>query len=266
MGDRLVWTGDCQLVRGGLFMPDGLRLADEGRFHIPERVADRLIVSLDVIVQKLSGVVSFFKVGLGLQMADGFDRLVSQIIAKGNDVFWDAKMLDIPNTVRQAVATAAARGIRFVTVHFSESVVKAAIEGRSDYNLSIFTVTVLTSLDDAGARNLGANSIKELIEIRAREALDFGCDGVIAAPRDDLEGIKAMAAARGKQFLIATPGIRPHGSPVDDHARSADPASAISAGADYLIVGRPIIEADDPVKVAREIIDEMERANYGRSP
>jgi orotidine-5'-phosphate decarboxylase len=167
-------------------------------------------------------------------------------------------MYDIDNTVELAVKTAARRGFSFVTVHHNETVVRAAVKGRGDYNMKIFTVTVLTSLDDENLKDMGyTNTVKEIIGWRAARALDFGCDGIIAAPSDDLAGIKAMTRERGKDLIIATPGIRPAGSSIDDHQRSGTPSTAIKAGADYLIVGRPIYTSINPSQAALNIIQEM---------
>ncbi|WP_428492837.1 orotidine-5'-phosphate decarboxylase [Rhodopila sp.] len=248
-------------------MPDGA--GSIGASVTPKVVSDRLIVALDVqsiqqaseLVDRLDGVASVFKVGFGLWTADGFDGLVGKIIRQDKKVFLDAKMYDIPNTIENAVRTAAQRGVSFVTVHHNESVVKAAALGRGDYNLKIFTVTVLTSLDNENLRDMGFDATTEqVISHRAERALDFGCDGVIASASDNLRAIKDMALRKGKVFIVATPGIRPIGASIDDHRRSGTPTDAICSGADYLIVGRPIYGAPDPARSAAKIIAEMERA------
>lgn len=235
--------------------------------NIPERIEDRLIVALDVpsiaearsLIAKLDGVASFFKLGLWLQFAAGFERLVDDLLARDKKIFLDAKMFDIGETVKQGVARAAERGVSFVTVHGDGDILKAAAEGKAGSNLKVLVVPVLTSLDATGLRELGyGGSLAELIVDRAKAAIACGCDGIIAAPRDNPGEIRRAAGAEG--LLVVTPGIRPAGSSVDDHKRSGTPAQAIAAGADYLVVGRPIVKSDDPAGAAARIVAEMRGA------
>ncbi len=234
---------------------------------VPDRVEQRLIVALDVpsiaeargLVAKLDGVVSFFKIGLWLQFASGFDRLIDELVGSGKNVFLDSKMFDIGETVKQGVARAAERGVSFVTVHGDDDIIKAAADGKADSKLRVLVVPVLTSLDANGLRELGySGSLTELIVARARTAWTSGCDGVIAAPQDNPDAIRRAADAEG--LLVVTPGVRPTGTALDDHKRSGTPAQAIAAGADYLVVGRPIVKSADPAAAATEIIAEMRRA------
>jgi orotidine-5'-phosphate decarboxylase len=209
--------------------------------EVPDRIEDRLIVALDApsigeardLVSELDGLVSFFKVGLWLQFAAGFDGLIEELIKRGKKVFLDAKMFDIGETVKQGVARAAERGFSFVTVHGDGDIMKAAVEGRGDSRLKIFAITVLTSVDQDGLRDLGyLCAVEELIR----------------------------QLAGSQSLLIATPGVRLEGTSVDDHKRPGTPAEAIAAGADYLIVGRPIVKSRDPAHAAARIIEDMRRA------
>src|SRR6516162_6606571 len=234
--------------------------------EVPEKVEDRLIVALDVptisearaVIDKLEGVVFFFKVGLWLQFAAGFDSLLDYLLAKNKKVFLDAKMFDIGETVKQGVARAAERGFSFVTVHGDGEIMKAAVEGRGDSRLKIFAITVLTSVDQDGLRDLGyICSIEELIRQRVQRSIACGCDGIIAAPHDNPDRIRQLAGE--EKLLIVTPGIRLAGTSADDHKRPGTPAEAIAAGADYLVVGRPIVKSDDPALAAARIIEDMRR-------
>ena len=235
--------------------------------EVPQNIQDRLIVALDVasisearaVIDKLEGLVSFFKVGLWLQFAAGFGGLLDYLLAKNKNIFLDAKMFDIGETVKQGVARAAERGIRFVTVHGDAEIMKAAVEGKGNSRLKIFAITVLTSVDQDGLRDLGyLCSVEELIRLRVKRAVECGCDGVIAAPHDNPNRIRDLAGEQ--RLLIATPGVRLAGSSVDDHKRPGTPAQAISAGADYLVVGRPIVRSGDPARAATAIIENMRSA------
>jgi orotidine-5'-phosphate decarboxylase len=234
--------------------------------EVPERVEDRLIVALDVpsieaarvLVGKLDGVVSFFKLGLWLQFAAGFDGLLDDLLKRNKKVFLDAKMFDIGETVKQGVARAAERGVSFVTVHGDSEIMRAAVEGRGNSELKILAITVLTSLDADGLRDLGyLCSVEELIRLRVQRSIACGCDGIIAAPHDNPNEIRRLA--RAESLLIATPGVRLAGTSADDHKRPGTPAQAIAAGADYLVVGRPIVKSGDPAAAAGQIIEDMRR-------
>ena len=168
-------------------------------------------------------------------------------------------MYDIGETVRQGVARATERGVSLVTVHGDPEIMRAAVAGKGrSTRTKVFAISVLTSLNDAAVREMGyALPVAELIRLRVRQAVACGCDGVIASADDDPNEIRRMANA--EHLLVATPGIREPGGSVDDHKRHATPAQAIARGADYLVVGRPITQSDDPVAAARRIIVDMER-------
>lgn len=224
-------------------------------------IDERLIVALDHpnikeakdLVNELDGVVSFFKVGLSLQLLAGRD-FVEWLIDKGNKVFLDYKYFDIEATIRQAVSHVAKVGVNFLTVHGNHKIIQAAVEGRGDNDLKILSVTVLTSLDAADIRELGFEcTVKDLVLYRAQKALEAGCDGVIASGHE----VEAISKLTENHLLIVTPGIRPEGTDTNEQKRSVTPAQAIKAGADYLVVGRPIRNAMNPRKAAADIIDEI---------
>ena len=243
----------------------------------PPNIADRLILALDVptvaearaLVAELDGHVSFFKIGLWLLFQPETDRLIDDLIAAGKQVFLDYKMYDIGETVRHGVQSAANRGITFVTIHGDRHIIEAAVDGRGQSGLKLLAITVLTSLDDAALHNMGYRlSVEDLIALRVQTALACGCDGIVASAHDNPDRIRQLAGlthAGAASLLIATPGIRlPDGS-LNDHRRSADPATAIAQGADYLVVGRPILQAADRVAQARAIIAEMARGQSARA-
>jgi orotidine-5'-phosphate decarboxylase len=231
---------------------------------ISSGMADRLIVALDVptikaarqLTEKLDGTVSFFKIGLWLAFAEGIDGFLGDLVRAQKQIFLDTKMYDIGQTVEQGVARAAERGISCLTVHGDEAIMRAAVRGRTGSDLKILAVTVLTSLDDQAVSAMGYRSgVADLVRTRTAMAVACGCDGIIASPHDRPDQIRRDAAAPG--LLVATPGVRPAGSAADDHKRFATPAQAIASGADYLIVGRPIVASADPAAAARAIIAEM---------
>jgi orotidine-5'-phosphate decarboxylase len=235
--------------------------------RVPAAIEERLIVALDVptiaearaLVARLDGIVSFFKLGLWLIFADGFDTLLAELLRRDKKVFLDSKMFDIGETVRQGVARAAERGVRFVTVHGNGEIIRAAVEGRGNSELQILAITVLTSFDDSGLRELGyARGVSELIAERVETVVACGCDGIIAAPRDDASAIRR--AANAEHLLVVTPGVRLAGTASDDHRRAGTPAQAIASGADYLVVGRPIVRSPDPAAEALRIIADMRSA------
>jgi len=237
---------------------------------------EKLIVALDVedvdaarkLVADLDGLVDFFKVGLVLQLASGAQSFIEELLSQGKRVFLDYKFHDIPETVKGAVERAAKLGVEFVTIHGSSKVMMAAVAGRSG-KLKIFTVTVLTSMDEDDIHEMGYadHSVEQLVIFRTQKALDAGCDGVISSAREAKE-IKKLATARGKSLLVITPGIRPDGSPEDDQKRRMSPRQAIEAGADYLVLGRPIISPElhpSPREAAQAILEEMQLALEAKS-
>jgi len=234
---------------------------------LPARMEDRLIVALDLpgvaeartIVAKLAGVATFYKIGLWLIFAPGFEAFLDDLLKAGCNVFLDAKMFDIGETVKRGVERVAERGVSFVTVHGDGDIIRAAVEGRGNASLKLLVVPALTSLDERGLRELGhSGTVTDLIAERALFALECGVDGIIASPQDNPHAIRRRLGA--EQMLVVTPGVRPAGAALDDHKRSGTPAQAIADGADYLVVGRPIVHSEDPVAMALRIIADMKSA------
>lgn len=220
---------------------------------------DRLIVALDVpnaieglkMAERLGDAVSFYKIGLGMLTGGGL-ALANELKAEhGKRIFLDMKLFDIGATVEAAVRGLSQFDLDFLTVHGDPHVVRAASEAKGD--MKILAVTILTSLDraDLDAGLMVAGDIADLVVTRAARALDAGADGVIASPQEAAL-IRALPEAQGK--LIVTPGVRPAGSAMGDQKRVLTPAEAIAAGADHIVVGRPIHTAADPRAAARSIL------------
>ena len=233
---------------------------------LPSRMEDRLIVALDLpdvaaareMAARLDGLVSFFKLGLWLIFASGFEAFLDELLRSGKRVFLDAKMFDIGETVRRGVERVAERGISFVTIHGDADIIRAAVEGRGNAELKLLVVAVLTSLNERGLRELGhSGSVADLISDRAKFAYDCGVDGIIASPQDNPNAIRKRLDA--ERLLVVTPGVRLAGAALDDHKRAGTPMQAIADGADYLVVGRPIVQAADSTTAAAQIIDDMKR-------
>jgi orotidine-5'-phosphate decarboxylase len=221
---------------------------------------DRLIVALDLpdadaaraMADRLEGTVGFYKIGLGLLAGGGLD-LACALKRRGRRVFLDLKLFDIGATVEAATRGLAGLGVDFLTVHGDPQVVAAAVRGRGDAPLRVLAVTVLTSLDrgDLDAMLMAPGDLAQLTVERARRAFEAGADGVIASPRE-AAAIRALPGAAGR--LIVTPGVRPAGADPGDQKRIATPAEAIAAGADHIVVGRPITAAPDPAAAARALL------------
>ena len=222
---------------------------------------DRLIVALDVpnliqgmaLVDRLGDSVSFYKIGLGMLTGGGLALANELKQERGKRVFLDMKLFDIGATIEAAVRGLAQYDLDFLTVHGDPQVVRAAAEGKAGSDMKILAVTVLTSLDraDLDANLIKAGDIAQITLERAARALEAGADGVIASPQEAAM-IRALPQARGK--LIVTPGVRPAGAAQGDQQRIATPAQAIADGADHIVVGRPIWQADDPAAAARAIV------------
>ena len=234
---------------------------------IPKIDADqRLIVALDLadisaarkMVDALEGVVRFYKIGLVLQLAAGVEDFVRDLIRANKPVFLDYKYYDVPETLKKAVARASHLGVTFLTVHGPGDLTRAAVEGRGDSKLKLFAVTVLTSMDAADIAEMGYThtSVEELVLFRAQKALAAGCDGVIASGRE----AKRIKQVSGNKLLVVTPGIRDDDSPNDDQKRRTTARDAILAGADYLVIGRPITHASSPRSEAERILGTMQTA------
>ncbi len=228
---------------------------------------DRLIVALDVpnalagleLADRLGDAVSFYKVGLGMLTGGGLALANELKQDRGKRVFLDMKLFDISATVEAAVRGLAAFDLDFLTVHGDPHVVRAAKEGAGGKPLKILAVTVLTSLDraDLDEAMIVPGDIAGIVVERARRALAAGADGVIASP-NEAAAIRALPEAAGR--LIVTPGVRPAGAEAGDQKRVATPAGAIAAGADHIVVGRPIWRADDPRAAARAVLAELSGA------
>lgn len=252
---------------------DGSLMPQAMQRDVPANMADRLIVALDVtspfeakrLIDQLDGIVSFFKIGMGLFVAEGTEALITLLRKQNKNIFLDYKMYDIPTTVSRGVVQALDRGIRFITVHGDREIMKAAVAAKGDDEfLKIFAITVLTSLDDNDLTEMGyALTVPDLIKLRVTNALDCGVDGIIASADDSPDEIRKHFDRPG--LLIATPGIRSPGDALGGQKRVATPADAIRRGADYLVVGRPIIEASDPAAAARAIIEDMKLGQEGRA-
>jgi orotidine-5'-phosphate decarboxylase len=222
---------------------------------------DPLIVALDVetaqearaLAEQLAPEVRFFKVGMELYAAAGME-FVRELAGEGHSVFLDMKFYDIGETVRRAVAQVARSGVRFLTVHGSREVMKAAVEGRGAGTLQLLAITVLTSFDQADLADLGyACPVHELVALRVRNAKAAGMDGVVASPLE----AAAIRQIAGPEMSIVTPGVRSAGAGVGDQKRVATPAEAIASGADYLVIGRQVTRAVDPLAAVRQIRQEL---------
>ncbi|HXF92769.1 MAG TPA: orotidine-5'-phosphate decarboxylase [Nitrospiraceae bacterium] len=225
---------------------------------------DRLILALDVpspdeaeqLLSCVGDLVTFVKVGLELYAAAG-PEMVRRLIARGKRVFLDLKFLDIEETVRRATARVAAMGVEMLTVHANRKALTAAVQGRGGAPLRLLAVTVLTNFDGNDLREMGIQrTVEDLVIARAALAAEVGCDGVVASGEEPA----VIRRKVGSRLLIVTPGVRPTGTSRDDHARATTPAQAISAGADYVVVGRPIRDAADPAEAAATILAEMQTA------
>jgi orotidine-5'-phosphate decarboxylase len=229
---------------------------------------DRLIVALDlssveeakVMVARLGDAVSFYKIGYQLAFAGGL-VYAPVLAAAGKRVFLDLKLHDIGNTVAEGVRSVSRLGASFLTVHAYPQTMKAAVEAREG-GLRILAVSVLTSYNDADLAAAGYGvTVAELVAARAAQACDIGIDGLVCAAT---EAAKVRAIVSQKLALV-TPGIRPAGADTGDQKRIMTPAKAIAAGADYLVVGRPIIAAADPKAAAEAIVEEIARPTKGES-
>ncbi len=220
---------------------------------------DRLILALDVesvakakkIVKEIGSTIHFYKLGLQLFMAGGYFELIEWLRKRNKKVFVDLKFFDVPQTVKSAVAQLKDKGAQFVSVHGNDAILSAAVEKKN--GLKVLAVTVLTSLDQKDLDDLGFKcNIRELVLSRAKRALKLGCDGVISS------GIEApkLRDKLGNNFLIVTPGIRPVKN-MDDQKRTVDLKTAFRNGADYVVIGRPILADKNRKKKAEEFQKEI---------
>ena len=233
------------------------------RKEIP--INERIIFALDVAsqqdaqvwVEKLESHIHFYKVGLQLFLAGGWP-VIEWIVKRGHKVMIDLKFFDIPETVQLAVRQLRNHGITFATVHGNDPILRAAVAEKSD--LKILAVTVLTSFGEEDMREMGlTGTIEDLVFLRAKRALELGCDGVISS------GLEAQRIRKesGDPFLIVTPGIRPGANITlseDDQKRIVTAQDAIINGADYVVVGRPISTAKNPIEVVASMQEEIREA------
>jgi orotidine-5'-phosphate decarboxylase len=224
---------------------------------------DRLIVALDLpsveaaeaMIGKLGDSVTFYKIGYQLAYAGGLP-LIRQLADRGKKVFADLKLHDIGNTVGRGVESIAKSGATFLTVHAYPQTMKAAVEARGP-DLKILAVTVLTSYDDGDLHAAGYRlNVSDLVEARAQQAQVLGVDGIVCSPEEAAHLHKIV----GHQMHLVTPGIRPAGAATGDQKRIMTPGRAIAAGADYLVVGRPVVEAADPKATAEAIHAEIKQS------
>jgi orotidine-5'-phosphate decarboxylase len=225
-------------------------------------INERIILALDVespaqakeLVRKTESHLNFYKVGLQLFMASYFE-IVDWLSARGHKVMLDLKFFDIPETVRLAVAQLNNRGVAFATIHGNDPIIRAAVEAKGD--LILLAVTVLTSFGQHDMQAMGmTQSIEDLVYFRAQRALELGCDGVVSS---GLEA-KRLREKLGSKLLIVTPGIRPGANiydQQDDQQRIITARKAIADGADYLVVGRPITRAPEPIEVINMLQEEI---------
>jgi orotidine-5'-phosphate decarboxylase len=225
---------------------------------------DRLIVALDVpdalaglaLAERIGPAVGFYKIGLGMLTGGGLALARELKDDQGKRIFLDMKLFDIPATVEAAVRGLARFGLDFLTVHGDPSVVAAARTGAGDSGLAILAVTVLTSADraDLDACLIRPGEVAEIVAERAARAFAAGADGVIASPQE-APRLRALPGSAGR--LIVTPGVRPAGAAAGDQKRIATPAAALAAGADHIVVGRPVWQAADPRAAAQAILAEL---------
>ena len=220
-----------------------------------------IIVALDfedaiqarALIARLGGATDFYKVGMELYASEGM-QFVRELAEAAKQVFLDLKLYDIPETVKRATAQVAKTGARFLTVHGSNAVMRAAVEGRGESRLGLLAVTVLTSFDREDLAELGyPSSIEDLVALRVKNAMAAGMDGIVCSARE----AAAVRALAGPGAILVTPGVRSASAAVGDQKRVATPAEAIAAGADYLVIGREITRAADPRAEAVRILGEM---------
>jgi orotidine-5'-phosphate decarboxylase len=220
-----------------------------------------IIVALDLesaaeasaLVAQLGDRVRFYKVGMELYAAAGM-AFAKDLRAQGKDVFLDMKFYDIPETVRRAVCQVAQADLQLLTVHGSDAVMRAAVEGRGASHLQLLAVTVLTSFDRQDLEDLGYPcDPSDLVDLRVRKAMAAGVDGLVASPLDAAR-VRQIA---GPNAVLVTPGVRSPGSSKGDQKRVATPAQAIRDGADYLVMGRQITRAADPAGEVERVLEEI---------
>ena len=222
-----------------------------------------IIVALDVpsaaearaLIDKLGAAIDFYKIGMELYAAEGMS-FVRELISSGRQVFLDLKLYDIGETVKRAVTAISKTGVQLLTVHGSDAIMRAAVEGRGG-NLKLLGVTVLTSFDQQDLHDLGYPvPVADLVALRARKAAACGVDGVVCSPLDTA----AVRQITGRGAIIVNPGVRSRTADTGDQKRVATPAEALAAGADYIVMGREVIRAADPAAQFVRILDDVRAA------
>jgi orotidine-5'-phosphate decarboxylase len=220
-----------------------------------------IIVALDVasveearqLVRQIGPGVGFYKVGMELYSAAGMD-FVRELLDEGKEVFLDLKFYDIGETVKRAVAQVATIPVKFLTIHAVGQVMRAAVEGRGKSPLQLLAVTVLTSFDRQDVAEMGYScEVSELVQSRARQAMEAGMDGIVASPLD----AAAVRALAGPRAIIVTPGVRSAGAGKGDQKRVATPAEALKSGANHVVMGRQITRAQDPAAEVARVFEEI---------
>ena len=223
-----------------------------------------IIVALDfetaaeasALVALLGDRIQVYKIGIELYAGAGM-AFARELRSQGKDVFLDMKFYDIPETVRRAVCQVARAGLQFLTVHGSDAVMRAAVEGRDTSNLQLLAVTLLTSFDRQDIEDLGYPcEATDLVDLRVRKAMAAGMQGIVASPLDAAR-VRRLAGAGA---LLVTPGVRSAGAAKSDQKRVATPAEAIREGADYVVVGRQVTRAADPVGEVDRVLEEIAAA------
>lgn len=231
---------------------------------MPLTPRDRMIVALDLptvaaaeaMVERLGEAADFYKIGYQLVFSGGLE-LARDLAAAGKQVFLDVKLHDIGNTIEHAVENIARLGMRFVTVHAYPQTMAAAVRGRSNAPLRILGVTVLTSYDETDLAEAGySGTVAGLVAKRAAQAAEIGIDGLVCSPME----VATVRGIVGDKMALVTPGVRPAGAAKGDQKRVMTPADALTAGADHLVIGRPIVAAPDPRAAAEAILQEIAAA------
>lgn len=220
-----------------------------------------IIIALDLdspadaldLVRRIGPHVDVYKVGMELYAAAGPDFL-SELTSHGKEIFLDMKFYDIGETVKRAVAQVARRRVKFLTVHGSQAVMRAALEGRGDSDLKLLAVTVLTSFDESDLRQMGYScSVSDLVTLRVQNAREAGIDGIVCSPLE----VTRVREVAGPESILVTPGVRSAGAATGDQKRVATPQDAIAGGANYLVIGRQATRAADPAAEVQRILAEL---------
>lgn len=208
------------------------------------------------LVEELGDLVNIYKVGMLLQFTGGAD-MINWLLKNNKKVFLDMKYYDIPETVASVVEQVSKIGVHFLTIHGNSKIIEQAVKARGNSGLKLLAITVLTSMDADDLNELGMSCpVDEMVSYRVQKAVDFGCDGIITSGRE--AGL--IKKKFGNSILTITPGIRPGGTVLHEHKRAVTPGEAIKSGADYLVIGRPIYDAEEPRNVTLTIINEINNA------